>query len=471
MKFALKLLVILLSIYSFLTISATAQQRKPNFIVILTDDQGYADLGAFGGHHVATPNLDKMAAEGSKLTNFYVGGSICTPSRAALLTGSYPVRNGMADRVYLANDKYGLHSNEITIAELLKSADYKTGLFGKWHLGDHPDFMPTMQGFDEFFGLPYSHDIHPFHPNKKHNFPPLPLMEMEKVIETDPDADYLTRRITERAVEFIANHKDQPFFLYLAHPIPHRPIHMSKKFMKNVPESIKSVLKNEVGVDYKTRDKLYNASISEIDWSVGQVLEALKTQGIDENTLVVFTSDNGPSVGSAVPLSGKKGSSYEGGVRVPAIVRWPGTIKAGSQHAQIVTAMDLLPTFAALAEVAIPNDRVIDGKNILPVLLNNQPSPHQAIFYHTKRHLDAVRAGKWKLHLGNPKGTAKHQLHRGKGAVSAMPALYNLETDIAERNNLITEFPEVVKQLKALADDFKKSLKNHSRPVGQIEGH
>jgi len=224
---------------------------KPNFIIIFTDDQGYADLSCFGGKHVSTPRIDQMAAEGARLTNFYVAAPICTPSRAALMTGCYPKRIGMADRVFLAGDDRGLNPKEITIAEVLKLAGYKTGMFGKWHLGDQPEFLPTRQGFDEFFGLPYSHDIHPFHTNKKHNFPPLPLLEMEKVVELNPDADYLTKRFTERAVDFIERHKDEPFFLYLPHPIPHRPIHASPPFMADASESVR----------FSTRSKITESTI------------------------------------------------------------------------------------------------------------------------------------------------------------------------------------------------------------------
>lgn len=432
--------------------------EKPNFIIIFTDDQGYADLGCFGGTKVKTPRIDKMAEEGARLTSFYVAGNVCTPSRAALMTGSYPKRVGLASGVFLAGDKNGLNPSEVTIAEVLKGAGYKTGIFGKWHLGDQPEFLPTRQGFDEFFGLPYSHDIHPFHLNdKKYKFPPLPLLEMEKLIEEEPDADYLTKRFTERAVDFIERHKDKPFFLYVPHPIPHRPIHMSPEFMKNIPDAIKEKLKNEKGVDYLSRDKIYNHSISEIDWSVGQILDALKKNGLDEKTIVIFTSDNGPSIGNAKPLSGKKGTTLEGGQRVPSVVRWPGSIPKGQEIGEIMTAMDLLPTFAKLAGAQIPSDRVIDGKDIFPVLSKKEKSPHKAFFYFKRNQIAAVRSGKWKLHLGSSKGK------------KSKSALFNLETDISEKKNLIDTHPEIAKQLQSTALEFDKELQKNIRPPGAVK--
>ena len=440
------------------------ETQKPNFVIIFTDDQGYGDLGCFGGDHVQTPRIDRMADEGAKLTSFYVAGNVCTPSRAALMTGSYPKRVGLAAGVFLAGDRNGLNPDEVTIAEVLKPAGYATGIFGKWHLGDQPEFLPTRQGFDEFFGLPYSHDIHPFHGNKKHKFPPLPLMEKEKVIEEEPDADFLTKRITERAVDFIVRHQDEPFFLYVPHPIPHRPIHMSPPFMEEVPEAIKAKLSDEEGIDYLTRDKIYNQAIREIDWSVGEILDALEENGIDEKTLVIFTSDNGPSVGKTGPLSGGKGSTFEGGQRVPAVVRWPGKIPAGQTIDELTTAMDLLPTFAALAGTGIPSDRVIDGRDILPVLTEDAKTPHEAFFFFKGNALKAVRSGKWKLHLGKAKGNAKAR--RGKGSSSPVMALYDLDRDRAEERNLLNEHPEVVEKLRSEAKIFEAELKNDMRPAG-----
>jgi arylsulfatase A len=451
----MKFLTLIFVLFTSIIIAA----EKPNFVIILTDDQGYGDLGCFGGTHVKTPRIDKMAEEGARLTSFYVAGNVCTPSRAALMTGSYPKRVGLANGVFLAGDKNGLNPSEITIAEVLKSAGYKTGMFGKWHLGDQAEFLPTRQGFDEFFGLPYSHDIHPFHTNdKKYKFPPLPLLDMEKLIEEEPDADYLTKRFTEKAVDFINRHKDQPFFLYVPHPIPHRPIHMSPEFMKNVPEEIKEKLKDEKRIDYLTRDKIYNHAISEIDWSVGQILDALKKNGLDEKTIVIFTSDNGPSVGNAKPLSGKKGTTLEGGQRVPTVICWPGKIPSGQVNDSIMTAMDLLPTFAKLAGAEVPSDRVIDGKDIFPVLSEKKESPHKAFFFYKGNQLAAVRSGKWKLHITNSKDGKKNTI-----------ALYDLETDISEAKNLLKEHPEIAEKLLSFTVEFDDELNSNIRPPGEVK--
>ncbi len=252
--------------------------------------------------------------------------------------------------VTLAGDPKGLNPDEITIAEILKTRGYATGIFGKWHLGNQRPFLPTRQGFDEFFGIPYSHNIGPFHPNW--DFPPLALLEEERVIETDPDADYLTRRITERTVSFIGDHKDDPFFIYVPHPIPHNPLHVSPEFLKTVPDSVRALLAKENGsINYRARDLLYPQAISEIDWSVGQIVAALQKHGLQDNTMVLFTTDNGPGprLASPGPLRGRKGTTFEGGMRVPTVVWWPGKIKAGSKSDELLTAMDLLPTFANLA--------------------------------------------------------------------------------------------------------------------------
>lgn len=443
---------------------------NPNFVVIFTDDQGYADLSCFGGMHVKTPRIDKMASEGARLTSFYVAAPVCTPSRAALMTGCYPKRIDMATGsnfgVLLAGDKKGLNPKEMTIAEVLKTAGYKTGMFGKWHLGDQPAFLPTRQGFDEYFGIPYSHDIHPFHPNqKKYQFPPLPLLDGETVIEMEPDADYLTRRITERSISFIEANKDGPFFLYIPHPIPHRPLHASPPFMKDVPEPLKVKLSEEnKSIDYPTRDKILRQAISEIDWSVGQILDALKKNGLDENTLVIFTSDNGPSIsGKATPLSGKKGSTFEGGMREPTVIRWPGRIPAGTVNDELMTTMDLLPTFAKLAGAEIPSDRVLDGKDIWPVLTGNGKSPHEAFFYHRGNTLEAVRSGKWKLRIGRPSGGKNGKTRQ------ALDALYDLVNDIGETRNVLKDNPTIATRLRALIAAFEKDLAQNSRPAAFVD--
>jgi arylsulfatase A-like enzyme len=436
---------------------------RPNFVIIFTDDQGYGDLGCYGAKHVSTPRIDQMAAEGAKLTSFYVAAPVCTPSRAALMTGCYPKRVGMATGsnfgVLLAGDTKGLHPDEITIAEVLKSAGYRTGMFGKWHLGDQPEFLPTKQGFDEFFGLPFSHDIHPFHPRQEHfKFPPLPLLDGDVVIEMDPDADFLTKRFTERAVKFIEKNKDHPFFLYLPHPIPHAPLHVSPPFMEGVPGEIVAKLREEDGnIDYQTRDRLYRQAIAEIDWSVGQILDALQANGLDEHTLVLFTSDNGPPRNSlhatAGPLRGHKGSTFEGGMREPTVVRWPGKIPAGKPNDELMTTMDLLPTFARLAGANVPADRVIDGRDVWPVLAGKARTPHDAFFYHAGNELRAVRAGKWKLHA-----------RAGKPG-----ELYDLEADLGEKVNVMNDHPEVVKRLAAALANFEADIAGNSRPAAFVE--
>lgn len=436
----------------------TQTVSKPNFVIIFTDDQGYADLGVFGGTHVSTPRIDQMAREGSRLTSFYVAAPVCTPSRAALMTGSYPKRIDMAYGstfgVLLAADTKGLHPEEVTIAEVLKTAGYKTGIFGKWHLGDQPEFLPTRQGFDEFFGIPYSHDIHTFARNQeRRNFPPLPLLDGEQVIETDPDADYLTRRITERAVRFIKENKDNPFFLYIPHPIPHRPLHVSPPFMAEASSDIRDKLGEEDGnIDYQTRDGLFRQAISEIDWSVGQILDALKEHGLDNNTLVIFTSDNGPAIGEAAPLRGRKGSTFEGGMREPTVIRWPGQIPAGTVNDELMTTMDLLPTLAKLGGGEVPTDRVIDGKDVWGVLTGIDNSPHEAFFYYRGNSLQAVRSGKWKLHVSILKEE------------SMQPVLFNLDEDIGEQEDVAAVHPEVVERLLAYIETAREEMGDDERP-------
>ena len=444
----------------------TKTKSKPNFIIIFTDDQGYGDLSCFGGTHVHTPNIDKMAAEGMKLTSFYAAAPLCTPSRAALMTGSYPKRIDMATGsifpVLLSGDTKGLHPDEITIAEVLRKAKYATGMFGKWHLGDQPEFLPTRQGFDEYFGIPYSHDIHPFHPRQDHfEFPSLALLEGEKIIEMDPDADYLTQRFTKRAVQFIEKNKEQPFFLYIAHPMPHHPIHVSPKFMEKAPDSLQVLLtlENE-SVNYTARGSLYPQAISEIDWSVGQIIETLVKYKLESNTLVIFTSDNGPDrayesepMGSAGPLKGRKGSTFEGGMREPTVVYWPEKIPSGQTSDELMTTMDLLPTFARLASAEIPSDRVIDGKDLWPTLLGKEKSPHEAFFYHKENELQAIRSGEWKLHVKKNEPVA----------------LFNISQDIGESKNLLMDNEDIVNMLLDRINKFQIELAENSRPAAFVK--
>jgi len=441
---------------------------QPNFVVIFTDDQGYGDLGCFGGEHVETPRIDQMAAEGAKLTSFYVSAPYCTPSRAALMTGCYHRRidMGMGSRFFvtLNADRKGLNPKEITIAEVLGSVGYRTGIFGKWHLGDQPEFLPTRQGFEEFFGLPYSHDIHPYHPAQdKYKFPKLPLLEGETVIEMEPNADLFTQRITERAVSFIERHKEEPFFLYVPHPLPHVPLHVSEDFMEGVDSEVVDALAKEEGIDYKLREKLFKECMSEIDWSVGRILDTLTEAGISENTIVIFTSDNGAGrMGTphnhSGPLRGRKGSTLEGGVRMPTVIRWPAQIKAGQENDTLMTTMDLLPTFAKLAGAEAPTDRVIDGKDITACLVDGAETPHEAFYYGHATSLKAIRYGDWKYHLnqGKPNGanTAK---------------LYNLKDDIGESKNVISLHPELVEKFESLAKAHEDDLFRNSRSAGFVD--
>jgi len=398
--------------------------RKPNFVIIFTDDQGYADVGCFGAKGFATPNLDRMAAEGTKFTNFYSAAPVCSPARAALLTGCYPRRVSIP-RVLFPRDNIGLNPEEITIAELLKKRGYATACIGKWHLGHLPQFLPTSQGFDYYFGLPYSNDMSP-----------LPLIEGNQAIEHDPDQNTLTQRYTEKAVDFITKNKDRPFFLYLPHTMPHVPLGVSENFKG------------------KSARGLYGDVIMEIDWSVGKILQTLKKLNLDEQTLVIFTSDNGPWLskgkhgGKADPLRDGKFSTYEGGMRMPCIMRWPGKIPPAKVCSEIATTMDFLPTLAKLAGTKPPADRIIDGKDISKLITKpSTRTPHKAFFYYFENRLEAVRSGKWKLILEHKRRKTETPL-----------ALYNLEEDIAEQNDLSMLHPDIVRRLSKMADEIRKDI-------------
>lgn len=439
------------------------EQDRPNLIIILTDDQGYADLSCFGGKHVYTPNIDRMAKEGVRMTDFYVAAPLCTPSRAALMTGCYPARidmdvgsslevhmknipEGKKFPVALAADGKGLNPDELTIAEVAQSAGYKTGMFGKWHLGDQPEFLPTRQGFEEFFGLPYSHDISPKHKNQKFfNFPPLPLLEGEQVIELDPDPDYLVRRVTERAVDFIQAHQDEHFFLYVAHALPHGPLAASLESKQAYAKARKS--------SGRGKGDIYSSAVFEIDWSVGEILKTLKDVGIDSNTLVLFTSDNGPAGrrGSAKPLSGGKGKTLEGGQRVPGIIRWPAGILAGQETDELLTTMDIFPTFANLSGAQLPEDLLLDGKDMMPTLVSGAESPHEYFFYAHWGEVQGVRWKSWKLRI-----------------VDGQEALYNLSEDISEKKNLASSHLEIVQQLKSAMQAFEANMAANVRPASAV---
>ena len=445
---------------------------RPNVIVIYADDQGYGDLSCYGARKLKTPHLDRMAAEGMKFTDFYVSAPVCSPTRASLMTGCYPRRVGMHQHVLFPHSKRGMNPSEITIAELLKKQGYATACIGKWHLGHQTRFLPTRQGFDYYYGIPFSNDM--WLPagmayardarlpadfsdavrekgERKRN--QVPLMRNEEVIEYPADQPELTERYTAEAVKFITANKAKPFFLYLPHTMPHYPLHVSKRFKG------------------KSKAGLFGDVIECIDWSVGQILDALKQAGIDNKTLVIYTSDNGPAAGSAGPLRGKKGSTWEGGMREPCIMRWPGKIPAGSTCSELATIMDLLPTIAGLAGTRAPTDRVIDGKDIWPLISGKAgaTTPHEAFFYHTAQgQLAAVRSGKWKLHLKPPQ--RRRRPSKGQPAPKPQPTgplLFDLSADIGESSNVADEHPDVVKRLTELLRRFDEELKAHSRPAGK----
>jgi len=440
----------------------TPRKGPPNIVVIFTDDQGWADTGRFGAKGFETPHLDRMADEGMRFTSAYVAQPVCGASRAALLTGCYPNRIGLLGAPG-PNAKHGIHDKELTIAEMLKEKGYATGIFGKWHLGHRPPFLPMRHGFDEYFGLPYSNDMWPFHPENPDGYPDLPLMEGEEIIAHNPDMNKLTTWYTERAVRFIDTHHEEPFFLYLPHSMPHVPLGVSDKFKG------------------KSAQGMYGDVIMEIDWSVGQVLAALERHGLDENTFVFFATDNGPwlsygdHAGSAGPLREGKGTTWDGGDRVPCIVRWPGQIPAGTECAEPVMTIDLLPTLAGIVGGRLP-DHTIDGEDIWPLMAGERgaQSPHDALYFYNGNGLQAIRSGRWKLHLPH-----KYRTLAGRtGGTGGIPvkyeqaktelALFDLENDIGESIDLSAEHPEVVQRLKAMAEAFDKDIKANRREHGKI---
>ncbi len=432
--------------------STRSTTSKPNFIIIFTDDQGYRDVGCFGATKIKTPNLDRMAAEGMKFTDFYSAAPVCSPSRAALLTGCYPPRVGIP-YVLFPDHKIGLNPQEITIAEILKEQGYATACFGKWHLGHLPKFLPRQHGFDYYFGLPYSNDMRP--ENTRRKYPPLPVVENETTIETNPDQRFLTKRYTEKCLEFIRKHQDQPFFIYLPHNMPHLPLFVSDQF-KN-----------------KSAGGIYGDAIEEIDWGVGEIFKTLKQRKLDENTLVIFTSDNGALVsrtkhsGAASYLRSGKSTTYEGGMREPCIMRWPGKIPAGTECKEICATIDILPTLTKLAGGKAPADRVIDGADISSLLFGQKgaKSPHDAFFYYRGTTLQAIRVGKWKLRQV-PTKTKPGQ--KRDGSKSLQTELYDLDQDISEKNNLAVQHPEIVEQLSNKMQEFNRQLKQNSRPAGKV---
>lgn len=427
----------------------------PNLVLIFTDDQGYNDIGVFGSPDIETPNLDQMAAEGMKFTNFYVAQAVCSASRAALLTGTYSNRLGIHGALDHSS-MHGLNPNETTIAEMLKPLGYKTAIFGKWHLGHHPEFLPTNQGFDEYFGIPYSNDMWPNHPETKNYYPPLPIYQNDKVADTIwTDQSMFTTWFTDKSVDFIKRNKENPFFLYLAHPMPHVPLFVSDKFKG------------------KSGRGLYGDVIMEIDWSVGEILKALKENGLEENTLVIFLSDNGPWLsysghsGSAYPLKEGKGTSWDGGVKVPTIMKWKGKIPEGKVQKNPAMTIDILPTIASFTGAQLPA-LPIDGLDISNMLVDNESASQQEAYYiyYNRNELQAIVMGEWKLYFPHKyRSIAPGQDFRTDGIPIKYTMidleemeLYHIPTDPSESNNVIAENPQIVDMISKLAEKARADL-------------
>ncbi len=425
-----------------------ADSPKPNVVLIYADDLGYGDLGCFGSKTIATPHLDRMAREGLRFTSFYVAQAVCSASRTALLTGCYPNRLGILGALN-PDSKIGISDSETTLAQVFKTRGYATMIIGKWHLGHHPPFLPTRHGFDRYFGIPYSNDMGP---GPKNDFPLVPLFENERIIERNPDMRQITTRYTEQAVAFLEANRDKPFFLYVPHTMPHVPLGVSDKFAG------------------KSASGLYGDVIEEIDWSTGRILETLKRLGLDERTLVLFTSDNGPWLvqgnhgGSAGPLREGKTTAFEGGVREPAIARWPGHVPAGTTTTEPVMTIDILPTLAHLIGAEVPREHKIDGLDVTPIL-TGQPGahcPHESLWFYWSNELHAIRAGRWKLHFPHPYPTVE-PVDESRTRFKTVPthielSLFDLETDVGETTNVAADHPDVVEKLKALGEKAREDL-------------
>jgi len=443
-SFTLLLMVSLLAPFT----AAKAAEKPPNIIVLFADDLGYGDLGCFGNPTIRTPHLDRMAGEGMKLTQFYSAAPVCTPSRAALMTGRLPIRSGLCSdkrRVLFPNSAGGLPEYEITLAEGLKSAGYATACIGKWHLGHLPQYLPTNNGFDYYFGIPYSNDMHVI----RRGDPPLPLMRNLETIEAPAFQPTLTKRYTAEAVNFIEKHADGPFFIYLPYTFPHIPLFASDDFLG------------------KSSRGLYGDVVEELDWSVGQILQKLRDRQLAENTLVIFTSDNGPWLtkhnqgGTAGLLRDGKGSTFEGGMREPTVAWWPGKIKAGSVSQKLASTMDIFTTGLKLAGAAVPEDRIIDGVDMRPVLFDTGPSLRETMFYYRGQTLMAVRKGPYKAHF-----ITRPAYGGGAEVTHDPPELYHLDHDPSERFNIAADHPEVIADIRATVEQHKSALK--ARPM-QLE--
>jgi arylsulfatase A-like enzyme len=449
----MKRFVLILSLFT----SFHVQAAKPNFIIIFTDDQGYNDLGCFGSENIKTPNIDQLAAEGRKFTNFMVPSPVCTPSRAALLTGSYPKRVGLHKHVLFPTSSYGLNPEEYTIADHLKSLGYSTACIGKWHLGHHPETLPRANGFDSYYGIPYSNDMN--HPDNKGKVNPAsdeswrnqdefvkkwntPLIENEKIIEIPVNQRTITRRYTDRAISFITENKDKPFFLYLPHSMPHIPLF--------VPEDA-----NDPDPKHA-----YKAVIEHIDAEVGRIAKSIRELGLAEKTYIIFTSDNGPWLqygnhgGSAKPLRDGKGTNFEGGQRVPCVMWAPGRIPAGTSSNELISTMDLLPTIASLTKSELPEGRKIDGLDLSTTVTGYAPSKRTEFIYYTAQgQVNGIRVGEWKLLL------------EGKGKKEQGPYLFNLATEISESTNLADKHPEKVNELKSRLEELDTEIEKNARSI------
>jgi arylsulfatase A len=438
---------------------AAAPVAKPNIVLLFIDDMGYGDIGPFGSTKNRTPNLDRMAREGMKLTSFYAA-PVCSVSRAQVNTGCYGVRVSIPG-VFGPASRYGINAAEHTVAELLKAQGYATMCIGKWHLGDQPVFFPTRHGFDHYFGLPYSNDMG--RKAAKTGQEVVPLVRDEQVIEllAGPDQDRIVERYTDEAVKFIHDNKSRPFFLYLPHTAVHVPVHPGKNFQG------------------KSQNGRFGDWVEEVDWSCGRVLATLRELKLAENTLVMFSSDNGPwlpkgaDAGTAGPLRGGKGSTWEGGVREPTIAWWPGRIAPGTVCDAIAGNIDFLPTFVKVAGGTVPIDRKIDGRDISPLLFGQtKASPHEARYYYRGYKLEAVRVGPWKLALGpQSENTGKPS---SPDAMAPGLRLYNLDAEIGERTDVAAQHPDVVKRLQALATRMAAELGDGKpgpavRPAGEVE--
>jgi arylsulfatase A len=403
---------------------------KPNFVVIMADDLGYGDLGIYGSTLIKTPHLDRMATEGMRLDSFYASANTCTPSRGGLLTGRYPIRLNLVNDVARPTNDIGLSPDEITIGEALQAHGYATAMIGKWHLGHQPERSPIHNGFDEFYGLLHSNDMHP-----------LELYRGEQVIENPVDQSTLTARYTAEAVRFIEDNQQQPFFLYIPHTFPHAPLYVSEQF------------------EGQSDAGLYGDVVEEMDWSTGEILATLERLGLDDNTLVIFTSDNGPWMeGSAGHLRDRKGVAWEGGARVPFIARWPSVIPAGQASDEPVMNIDLFPTLMALAGADLPTDRVIDGKNIMPVLSEGAASPHEALFLFQNDRIAGVRSGSWKLVLESNYLSAMTRFDHPGSQFGNEGLLFDLALDPSETYSYARENPDVMARLHQYLEQAKQNL-------------